>query len=207
MSENNEIEAKILLSQQTYQALCADFKAKSSFNQTNYYFDTNNGLLQKNKISCRIRLFDDRAEQTLKVPHENPIQEKYHEATEINDALTLDEAKDLLASATKKQQVVFTGSVGIFIKQHFNCDCAFYLQTFSQTHRILANGPQDCELTFDDNHYPDQYEDFELEIENSDPHLIKNVLAKLKEKYHIVQTSANTNQAKTARAFSHRDRI
>ena len=41
------------------------------------------------------------------------------------------------------------------------------------------NGPQNCELTLDATSYPDNYQDFELEIENTNPALIQTVLTKL----------------------------
>lgn len=207
MSKNNEIEAKIILPKEIYHRLCADFPVKNNFNQENYYFDSDNGLLKKAKISCRIRLFNDHGEQTLKVPNQNPVQREYHEATEINDELTLRDAQTLVEKGKKKVHFDFQGSVGLFLKNNFAKSTVFNLQTFSKTHRILATGPQDCELTLDDNTYPDGYEDFELEIENPDPALIKMVLALLQKKYGFSQTPGNTNQAKIARAYKHRAKI
>ena len=55
--------------------------------------------------------------------------------------------------------------------------------------------------------YPDNYEDFELEIENHNPDLIAQILAKLKKEYKFTQNYTNTNQAKVARAYIHRVRI
>lgn len=207
MSKNNEIEAKIILNKEIYQKLCADFPVRNSFYQKNFYFDSNNEMLKKANISCRIRLFDDHGEQTLKVPNQSPIQKKYHEATEINDELTLKDAKILVEKGKKQERFDFRGSVGAFLKENFPNNTVFNLQTFSKTHRILAKGPMDCELTFDDTKYPDGYEDFEIEIENPNPDLIKTVLSLLKKKYRFSQTSSNTNQAKIARAFRHRAKI
>lgn len=207
MSKNNEIEAKIILPEQIYQQLCGDFNIKTCFTQENYYFDTNNGLLKDNNISCRIRLFDNSAEQTLKVPHQNPVQQKFHEATEINDSLPLEQAQNLIKQSAQRQEISFSGNVGHFLQSHFAAASQLHLQTYSKTKRILAVGPQDCELTFDKSQYPDGYQDYELEIENPDPELIKAVLAKLKDKYHIVQNFSNTNQAKIARAFRHRGKM
>lgn len=207
MSKNNEIEAKIILPEKTYRQLCADLNIKSRFNQENYYFDTNDALLQKNDISCRIRLFATHAEQTLKVPNSHPIQQKYHEAVEINDNLVLNDAKKLVELDGKSEPINFSGHVGQFLQSHFDAANKLRLQTFSKTNRILAEGPRSCELTFDANQYPDGYKDFELEIENPDPALIKTVLAELTKKYHIIQNDSNTNQAKIARAFKHRVKI
>ena len=207
MSQNNEIEAKIILPKAIYQKLCHDFPIKHSFDQENYYFDSDDGLLKQNNISCRIRLFTDHAEQTLKVPNTNPVQQNFHEAIEINDSLKLDEAKALIKHVAKGSPIIFKYSVGEYLDQKFSQKLKLYLQTFCKTHRILANGPKNCELTFDDNIYPDNYEDFELEIENRNPDLIAQILAKLKIEYKFTQNSTNTNQAKIARAYIHGVRI
>lgn len=207
MAENTEIEAKILLPQEIFQKLCSDFTVKESFNQENYYFDTSNRLLKKNKISCRIRIFSDRAEQTLKVPNQNPLQNKFHEAIEINDKLSLKEAQDYVQNGLNNQHITFKYSAGKYLNQHFDHNLQLDLQTYSKTHRILANGPENCELTFDDSTYPDGYEDFELEIENTNPQTISVVLDKLKKEYGFTQTKSNTNRAKIARAYIHRVKI
>ena len=207
MSKNNEIEAKIILPKTIYHKLCQDFAAKSCFKQENYYFDTKDGLLKENHISCRIRLFADHAEQTLKVPNNDPVQHKFHEAIEINDELKLAEAKAMVKNGSKNLPISFKYSVGDYLNKHFSDHLILNLQTFSKTKRILANGPENCELTFDDSTYPDNYEDFEIEIENPNPQLIAQVLLDLKKKYHFTQNSANTNQAKIARAYKHRAKI
>lgn len=207
MSVNNEIEAKIILPEKIYQQLRADSTIKNQFNQENYYFDTDKGLLKKNNISCRIRLFATHAEQTLKVPNPHPVQKEYHEAVEINDDLVLKKAQELVNLGEKKETISFNGQVGQFLKKHFDTAYELHLQTYSKTNRSLTSGPQGCELTFDANTYPDGYQDFELEIENADSKLIESVLTKLKKKYHIIQNSSNTNQAKIARAFKHRGKI
>ena len=207
MSQNNEIEAKIILPKAIYQKLCHDFPVKHSFDQENYYFDSDDGLLKQNNISCRIRLFTDHAEQTLKVPNTNPVQQNFREAIEINDSLKFNEAKALIKHEATGSPIIFKYSVGKYLEQKFSQKLKLHLQTFCKTHRILANGPQNCELTFDDNTYPDNYEDFELEIENHNPDLIAQILAKLKNEYKFTQNSTNTNQAKIARAYIHSVRI
>ena len=207
MSQNNEIEAKIILPKAIYLKLCHDFPLKHSFNQENYYFDTSDGLLKQSNISCRIRLFADHAEQTLKVPNKNPIQKDFHEAIEINDSLKLNETKAFIKRGAAGSPIIFKYSAGKYLNQKFSQKLNLHLQTYCKTHRILANGPKNCELTFDDNTYPDNYEDFELEIENCNPDLIAETLAKLKKEYQFTQNYANTNQAKIARAYIHRVRI
>lgn len=205
MSKNREIEAKTLLSEKVYRHLCAAFPKKADFKQANYYFDTPAGNLRKKSIGLRIRIFADRAEQTMKVPDTRPVQKKFHEVIEINDKLTLNQAHFLLKAAQNKKAVVFAGNIGQYFQKHFpNLASRLQLITWSKTHRILANGPQNCELTFDATSYPDGAQDYELEIENTNPALIKKVQMQLEEEYDFRQTAINTNQNKIARAMRHR---
>ncbi|MDF7672330.1 CYTH domain-containing protein [Lactobacillus sp. ESL0701] len=206
MTKNTEIEAKTLLTKTTYQQLCAAFPIKSDFLQANYYFDTPDGLLKQHHISCRVRIFKDHAEQTLKVPHSQLIQHNFHEAVEINDDLELAAAQKFVQQAEKGTVAVFNSNVERYLRDNLGTRLELYLQTFNKTRRILAVGPENCELTLDATTYPDSYIDYELEIENSNPTLIKKVLIFLENDYNFKQTKTNTNQPKIARAFSHRVR-
>ena len=201
MSKNREIEAKTLLAQDVYQKIVNSFPIRADFVQENYYFDTPDDLLKDHHISLRIRIYADHAEQTMKVPDLNPVQKKFHEVIEINDNLTHDQAKKLVA----QEHVDFKGNIGDYLDQHFS-DQKEQLQlfTWSKTRRILMNGLQNCELTLDATSYPDGYQDFELEIENTDLALIKQVQTELEHDYGFKQTKANTNQNKIARASAHR---
>ncbi|WEV43140.1 CYTH domain-containing protein [Lactobacillus sp. ESL0684] len=205
MSQNNEIEAKTLLPKTIYQKICADFPVKANFNQANYYFDTQDELLKKQQISCRIRIFADHAEQTLKIPGSLTASHTFHEAIEINDELTHIKAQSLVQQAQNQHSLIFNGSVGKYLQKKFPNNCNLWLQTFSKTHRILLIGPKDCELTLDATKYPDLYEDYELEIENSNPDLINTILTKLERNYSFTQNSTNTNQAKIGRALLHKN--
>ncbi|MBI1695384.1 CYTH domain-containing protein [Lactobacillus crispatus] len=200
MSKNREIEAKILLNKSVYDQITAAFPIKSDFTQENYYFDTADDLLKNHQISLRIRTYATHAEQTMKVPDPNPVQKNFHEVIEINDKLTHAQAKKLVA----KKHFKFTGNIGAYLDNHFaNDQKKIRLFTWSKTRRILMNGPQNCELTLDATSYPDNYQDFELEIENTNPALIQTVLTKLEQEYDFEQTAANTNQSKIARASAH----
>ena len=200
MSKNREIEAKILLNKSVYDQITAAFPIKSDFTQENYYFDTADDLLKNHQISFRIRIYATHAEQTMKVPDPNPVQKNFHEVIEINDELTHAQAKKLVA----KNHFKFTGNIGAYLDNHFaNDQKKLRLFTWSKTRRILMNGPQNCELTLDATAYPDNYQDFELEIENTNPALIQTVLTKLEQEYDFEQTAANTNQSKIARASAH----
>ncbi|MGQ5709323.1 CYTH domain-containing protein [Lactobacillus sp. PSON] len=204
MSKNREIESKTILNKNVFDELVNAFLVKEDFIQKNYYFDSPNQVLKNNRIAGRIRIFSDKAEQTLKVPEKNPLQVKFHEVIEINDKLEVRDADSLVKQAEAGQAIQFTGSVGAYLSKHF-ADQIFLLQTWSKTHRRLLIGPQNCELTLDETTYPDGYSDYELEIENSDPALIKKVLIQLDKEYHFKQAADRTNQSKIGRAFAHRN--
>lgn len=205
MTKNREIEAKTILKESVYNHLKATFPKKADFIQENYYFDTPNWDLKNHNIGLRIRIFTDHAEQTMKVPDTRPVQKKFHEVIEINDNLTLTKARELVKQAQEGQSFIFSGNVGQYLQEHFtDLQKHLVLFTWSKTRRILANGPQDCELTLDKTSYPDQYQDFELEIENTDPNLIKQVQTQLEHDFSFKQTKNNTNQNKIARATAHR---
>lgn len=205
MSKNREIEAKTLLDKTIFEKIKHDLIKKVEFNQENYYFDTRQDLLKEHKISCRIRIFSNKAEQTLKVPDLDPVQKNFHEVIEINDELTRKEALNLIEKAQKQGYLNFSKNVGQYLNQHFkDVKDKLVLFTWSKTKRLLANGPKNCELTLDSTTYPDGYCDYELEIENSDPKLIQEVLKDLQTRYHFESTKENTNQNKIARASQHR---
>ncbi|GFZ26214.1 CYTH domain-containing protein [Lactobacillus corticis] len=205
MSQNLEIEAKILLTKPTYQKILSSYPVKASFNQQNFYFETPDSQIRRHGCSLRIRLYSDRAEATLKVPDENPQQAVFHEALEINSLLDLAVAQKLLKQAKAGQAINFPGPVGDYLKQHF---ANFYeqlrLATWSKTLRKLLSGPHDTELTLDQTQYPDSFLDYELEIENNSPEQIKQVQTELKQKFGFTINKATTNQSKIGRAFIHR---
>lgn len=199
MSKNREIEAKVSLDKQTYEAIKSAYPVKEDFRQTNTYYDTDKQLLKAHRNALRIRTFADHAEETIKVPSQKQVQDKYHEVIEINDELSLTQARELLQNAALK----LDGSVGDYLKKTYPDDwdkiAAF---TWSKTHRTLLNGPEDCELTLDHTRYPDGYSDYELEVENPDPATIKRALAVLSEKFAFSAKNAN-NLSKIARASQH----
>lgn len=205
MSANREIEAKTLLNKQVYAQLKRSFPVKTDFTQANYYFDSPQRNLAAQKIGLRIRLFVDHAEQTMKVPDQRPVQQKFHEVIEINDPLPLKKAQKLIQQAEKGQKILFHGSIGKYLQSHPSLpQNNLRLLTWSKTHRLLANGPQNCELTLDATVYPDHCQDYELEIENPQPSLIKQTQLYLEKRFGFKQTASNTNQNKIARAFQHR---
>lgn len=101
---------------------------------------------------------------------------------------------------------LFGGDVGDYLQKHYSSEAIHSLKliSWSQTRRILANGPENCELTLDLTEFPDGYYDFELEIENDDPDIIKKVLSELEKQFNFTANKENTNQSKVQRAWEHK---
>lgn len=99
-----EIEFKTLLSSENYEKLWERFVKESvkPFEQTNYYFDTENRQLAKKHSGLRIRVTDKKAELTLKTPidMENGL-------LETTETLSLAQARDYL----EKGQISLDGPV------------------------------------------------------------------------------------------------
>lgn len=70
MAINIEIESKVLIDEDSYNKLLNIFKDKisSTYNQTNYYLETNDYSLRKHQIALRIREKLNNYEITLKTP-------------------------------------------------------------------------------------------------------------------------------------------
>lgn len=70
--ENIEIEYKVMIDKKGYEKLLNHFNGQlSSFKQTNYYFDSIDEKINKNKLSLRIREKNNKYIVTLKEPYEN----------------------------------------------------------------------------------------------------------------------------------------
>ena len=206
MSKNLEIESKTLLDKDTYEKMRDAFTAKSDFIQKNYYFDTPDFDLKNSDASLRIRILVDHAEQTIKVKETKPKENKYSERVEINGLLSVAQAEQMAQSAYEGTFFLFGGDVGNYLQKHYSKESIHSLKLISrsQTRRILAVGPENCELTLDLTEFPDGYYDFELEIENDDPATIKKVLAELEKQFDFKANKENTNQSKVKRAWEHK---
>lgn len=201
MSKDREIEAKYLLTKELYQHMLAAYPRKQSFIQANYYYDSPDFSLRQHLCGLRIRLLSNRAEETMKVPDPHQVQTKYHEVIEINDPLSLPEAQTLV----KRGQLSWNGQVGQYLQTHFK-SIGPKLQQFSwsKTNRSLLAGPFNCELTLDQTAYPDGSQDWELEIENPVPALIKQASQELEKKFKFQPSKSQFNQNKVDRATKHR---
>lgn len=199
MSKNREIEAKVTLTQAIYEKLLKSFPTKDDFVQTNTYYDTEDWLLKSKRNSLRIRTFTNSAEETIKVPESVNVQNKYHEALEINDKLTREDADNYLSHNT----IYLDGNVGKFLKNNYSDRIPdIKIFSWSRTHRSLLNGPENTELTLDHTEYPDGFSDYELEVENDDPEQIKRVLNQLCNDFSFSTDNPN-NISKVARATMH----
>lgn len=200
MSKSREIEAKYLLPQTIFNKICAAYPDKTTFKQANHYFDTPEFALKRQHCGLRLRLFSQRAEQTLKVPDPRQVQQTYHEVIEVTDPLPLKLAQQL----AKQKQVSWQGQVGQYLQTHL----ASYLPdlqqfSWSKTQRTLLNGPLGCELTLDQTSYPDGFCDYELEIENPDPAAIQQASQILQKQFAFQPSPQTSNQNKIDRAQAH----
>jgi len=85
MSENIEIEYKVLLTKNLFNKLETEMPfPREAIVQVNHYFDTKNFLLKKFRCSLRIREIDEQYTLTLKQPMDQNI-------LETNDILTKEE--------------------------------------------------------------------------------------------------------------------
>jgi len=78
MTQEIEIEYKVLLSKQEYERLAANLPFPNEPTvQTNYYFETNECDLKKHASALRIRHKHNQYTLTLKQPHQNGILETH----------------------------------------------------------------------------------------------------------------------------------
>ena len=94
MERNLETECKVLLNSEDYETLYEYFNLDESMviKQVNYYFDTSDLSLAKNKYNMRVRhiLKSDEYIFTVKIPQENESN------LELNQEITYDEFKALI---------------------------------------------------------------------------------------------------------------
>ena len=151
-----EIEAKYLLNEEDFKRILEDFK-KGNMKykvQTNYYFDTQDFLLQKNKLMFRVRYDGVYYEGTLKLPNGN------EEKIEINETVSQEEFINLCAG-----RGIYEGAVQSKLKELgynvFDLELITSLET--KRHSCLyENG----EIFFDENEYSETT-DYEIEFEVS----------------------------------------
>ncbi|WP_225048179.1 CYTH domain-containing protein [Lacticaseibacillus kribbianus] len=145
-----EQELKAPLTAAQAQAIEAAFAFDAPFSQTNSYYDTQTGALAAAGLGLRVRRFADSAEQTLKVP------------TGPNRLLT--EITDPLPAGAG---LTPGGSVAAALAARGIAWSALGVIATATTTRRLSRQAAGL-LTLDRTCYPNQTQDFELELEVQD---------------------------------------
>lgn len=156
MKKNHlEIEYKTLLTETEFTYLLDDFSEVKPVSQINYYIDTPELDMKKNRMSLRIRTFDEQAELTLKIPQEIGNHE-------YNQSLSFTEAQELIENFSLPDGEI----------------CQLIVQTSVPVQKLAVWGQLSTIryeketpiglMALDENRYADQH-DYELEVEVTDP--------------------------------------
>lgn len=157
VSENLEIEFKTLVSIDDFPRVVDYFQLKEEnfFTQTNYYFDSADFQLKMKHIGLRVRILSNDAEITLKIPQKVGL-------LEINDTLSLEEAQQIVESASLPDDgYVYNKLTALGIDK----DNLRLIGSLT-TKRAEIKLPQGL-LALDESWYNKQH-DFELELEVDD---------------------------------------
>ncbi|MDE1547970.1 CYTH domain-containing protein [Jeotgalibaca caeni] len=155
MSQQVEKEFKNLLTKEEFERLLVDFNLLEvePLHQTNFYYDSKDGALRALHMGLRIRLYDDKGEQTLK----SPISK--NEKLETTDELSLEEATTLADNGKLKTD----GYVAALLRNS-EIEVAD-LEQIGQLSTIRYEVPVEGGVFFlDESYYQDQ-KDYELEFE------------------------------------------
>src|SRR5690625_4538622 len=190
MSENIEIEYKVLLNEKQFNVLELEMPfPQHAIVQTNHYFDTNNFLLKNHFHSLRIREVNEQYILTLKQPMDQYI-------LETNDSLTEEEFQAWMTgnpipkhNITKKltelgmavYELTYLGSLKTERKQ-FSAEEIIYCLD-----KIIYNG-----LT-----------DYELEIEVPNVEIGRVIFNNLLNKFNIPKTEPITKIERFFKTLSH----
>lgn len=159
MKTNLEIEYKTLLSLSEFDQLSKRFNHIKPIRQTNYYFDTPDLKLRKNKLSLRIRTFSDAAEMTLKIPQRVGNMEH-------NLALTSQQAAAILkADSLLGHGALLQSMLDLLDQYTINLDAIHTLGSLTTTRREYQT-PIGL-MALDRNEYTNKV-DYELELEVED---------------------------------------
>ncbi|MCJ1999699.1 CYTH domain-containing protein [Lactococcus piscium] len=159
MKTNLEIEYKTLLSLSEFDQLSKRFNHIKPIRQTNYYFDTPDLKLRKNKLSLRIRTFSDAAEMTLKIPQSVGNMEH-------NLALTSQQATAILkADSLLGHGALLQSMLDLLDQYTLDLDAIHTLGSLTTTRREYQT-PIGL-MALDRNEYTNKV-DYELELEVED---------------------------------------
>lgn len=188
-----EIEFKNLLTASEYADLKQSYPFGHPFRQQNFYFDTAVSALRRINCGLRIRIFADYAEQTLKIPAPLKSAAK-HQLYEITDRLTVAQAQQLVA----QQQIMAPSQVATALAARQIDRTQLQLIGSGSTLRCLAPLAAG-DLTLDQTSYPNQRQDFELELETTTPATSVTFYHELLQQHQIPQ---RPRQNKVARAVA-----
>ncbi|KRM21079.1 CYTH domain-containing protein [Latilactobacillus graminis] len=186
-----EREFKTMLTADQFNHINRDYPFIAPFSQTNYYFELPKQGLASRHWGLRIRRFATFAEQTLKVP----MVKATHSLLEITDQLTNQQA----IQAIERQQPLNTGQVAAYLVERAIELADLFIWGQATTQRQTCPLPNGL-LTLDYTHYPDQTQDYEIELEVHDIHQGAATFEKLTSKYQLSQQPPRN---KVARAHIH----
>lgn len=186
MSNAIEIEAKALLDQEGYKKLRRIYQLYPSYCQTNYYIDTEDGLLRKEGFGLRIREKGGSYEMTLKAPLSQGFLEKNctWDATMFHD---FEEGGAFPEGDIKR----FLTMCDIPVKE-------LRIRTSLMTTRVDIPY-QGGKLSIDENHYSGIV-DYEIELEYSNEKDAERLLHELLETTGVNYTPGN--KTKVTRALN-----
>lgn len=180
MTQTIEREFKVSLTEQQFNQLRAAYSWPTPFTQTNYYYELpQNGLYQQH-MGLRTRLYQEQAEQTLKVPQTGATRT----LLEITDTIPLATAQQLIAQQTIQpdQQIAkYLETIGIDWSPLF-------IWGQATTKRQVLTLPSG-RLTLDQTTYPDQTADYELELEFDDMILAQPFFQDIVARFKLTQTA------------------
>lgn len=190
MKHHLEIEYKSLLSAADYQRLLPEFSHLTPISQTNYYIDSPDWELKGHKCSLRLRIMEDRAELTLKIPQTIGNQE-------YNQAIDSQAANQLIKDFCLPQ-----GPIADLLRETVQLD---KLTIWGSLHtlRYETDSPIGL-LALDKNSYADQI-DYELEVEVTDDLVGKKAFEDYLDQRHIPYRYAQSKVARTAARLTQRN--
>lgn len=180
MTQTIEREFKVSLTEQQFKQLQAAYPWPTPFTQTNYYYELPQNELQRRHMGLRTRLYQDHAEQTLKVPQAGATRT----LLEITDTMPLATAQQLIAQQTiqPNQQIAkYLEAIGIDWS-------ALFIWGQATTNRQVLTLPSG-RLTLDQTTYPDQTADYELELEFDDATLAQPFFQGIVSRFKLTQTT------------------
>lgn len=159
MSIQSEQEFKTLITADQAAALQAALPFAPAFGQANTYYDTADFRLHKAGLGLRIRLFNTRAEETLKLP-KGPDRL----LEEMTDPLTVSEARQLI----RANSVATHGQIREYLasQQILPDNLQQFAAATTWRHLLDVSAGK---LTLDETLYPNGKRDWELELEYTDP--------------------------------------